>query len=80
LKHISYSDVFEIDHDHDDQELIQPGDLVRTGPNLFPHFSVVAVSGEKAWVRNVQTGVDGITALTRCRKVDGPPSAPQLDA
>jgi hypothetical protein len=80
LKHISYSDVFAIDHDHDDQEPIEPGDLVRTGPNLYPHFSVVAVSGEKAWVRNVQTGVDGITALARCRKVEGSAGAQRLRA
>ncbi|HET9159881.1 MAG TPA: hypothetical protein VFN88_04655, partial [Caulobacteraceae bacterium] len=70
-------DVFAIDHDRTEDEDIQPGDIVRTGPNLYPHYTVVAVSGEKAWVRNVQTGVDGLTPLTRCRKING---APALDA
>ena len=47
----SFSDVFSISHDRDYEEQILPGDLVRAGPNLFPHFEVVAVNGDKAWVR-----------------------------
>src|SRR5438105_2572017 len=54
----SYSDVYAIDHDRDYEEEISVGDLVRTGPNLFPHFEVVAVHGEKAWVRNTANGSD----------------------
>ena len=68
---VSYADVFGLeDHRHD--EHIQAGDMVRTGPNLFPHFTVVAVDGDKAWVRNVQSGMDGLAALHRCRKINGP--------
>jgi hypothetical protein len=67
----SYSDVFSIDHDRGYDEEIQPGDLVRTGPNLFPHFEVVAVHGDKAWVRNVQNGADHLALLSRCRKING---------
>jgi hypothetical protein len=70
---ISYSDLYEIDHNRDYEEDVRAGDLVRTGPNLFPHFIVVAVAGDKAWVRNVQTGVDGIAQLSRCRKINGEP-------
>jgi hypothetical protein len=70
----SYSDVYAIDHDRTEHEDIQVGDLVRTGPNLYPHYTVIAVSGEKVWVRNVQTGVDGLTPLTRCRKINGGPT------
>ena len=73
----SYSDIYAIDHDRDVEEDIQPGDMVRTGPNMYPHFTVIAVNGEKVWVRNVQTGVDGLTPLSRCRKING---APALDA
>ena len=65
----SYSDVFAIEHDRGYDEDISVGDLVRTGPNLFPHFEVVAVHGDKAWVRNVQTGLDGVTSISRCRKI-----------
>jgi len=53
-----YSDVFSINHDRDFEDDIQAGDLVRSGPNLFPHFEVIAASGDKAWVRDVQTGAD----------------------
>ena len=66
----SYSDVYAIEHDRDLEEEIHPGDLVRTGPNLYPHYTVVAVSGDKVWVRNADNGADGITSLDRCRKID----------
>jgi hypothetical protein len=69
----SYSDVFSIDHDRDYHEDIQAGDLVRTGANFFPHYEVVAVHGDKAWVRNVQSGSDHLALLSRCRKINGQP-------
>jgi hypothetical protein len=65
----SYSDVFAISHNRGYDEDIQAGDLVSTGPNLFPRFLIVAVSDGKAWVRNVQGGLDSITDLDRCRRV-----------
>jgi hypothetical protein len=68
----SYSDVFDIEHDRDYHEEILAGDIVRTGQNFFPHFEVLAVHGEKAWVRNVQNGVDSLALLARCRKINGP--------
>lgn len=73
---VSYADVFDIGQDEQDEEAIQSGDLVRTGPNLFPHFTVVAVDGDKAWLRNVQTGMDALAPLGRCRKINGPHAAP----
>ena len=66
---VSYSDVFSINHDREHDEEIQVGDLVRTGPNLYPHYTVIAVNGDKAWVRNVQNGLDGVTSISRCRKI-----------
>ncbi|WP_334162987.1 hypothetical protein [Phenylobacterium sp.] len=67
----SYSDVFSISHERGYEEEIQAGDIVRTGPNLFPHFEVVAVHGDKAWVRNVVNGADHLALLSRCRKING---------
>ncbi len=66
---VSYSDVFSITHERDHDEEIAPGDLVRTGPNLHPHHQVIAVQGEKAWIRNVQNGLDAVTNVNRCRKI-----------
>jgi hypothetical protein len=65
----SYSDVFDIEHDRDYHEEIHPGDVVRTGVNAFPHFEVLAVNGDKAWLRNVQNGADSLALLSRCRKL-----------
>jgi hypothetical protein len=71
----SYSDVFDITHEREFDEQILAGDLVRTGPNAFPYFKVIAVYGDKVWVRDVQYGSDGITRLAVCRKINGPVTA-----
>jgi len=65
----SYADVFSLALDPAQAEEIGPGDLVRSGPNLFPHYEVLAVHGEKAWVRNVQTGEHHLAMRTRCRRI-----------
>jgi hypothetical protein len=67
----SYSDVFSISHERGYDEEIRAGDLVRTGDNFFPHFEVVAVHGDKAWVRNVSNGSDHLAMVSRCRKING---------
>ena len=67
----SYSDVFSISHERGYEEEIRVGDLVATGVNLFPHFEVVAVHGDKAWVRNTANGADHLALLSRCRKING---------
>ena len=64
---LSYSDVFAISHERDSDEVIRIGDLVRTGPNFHPHFEVIALSGDRAWVRNVVTGDDSLAWMSRCR-------------
>ncbi len=71
----SYSDVFSISHARGFEEPIVAGDLVRTGANSFPQYQVIAVCGDKVWVRDVQYGSDGITSLDLCRKIDGPAAA-----
>lgn len=69
----SYSDVFSINHDREYEEDIRVGDIVRTGPNLYPHFEVIAVHGEKAWVRHLDNGSDHLAMISRCRKINGQP-------
>ena len=68
----SYLNVYGIEHTPT-QDAIEAGDLVCTGPNAWPQFRVIAVHDNVAWVRNTQTGVDGLTATGRCRKVNGQP-------
>lgn len=64
----SYSDVFAISHDRDYDEEILVGDQVRMGSNMYPHYAVIAISGDKAWVRNTSNGVDALALLSRCRR------------
>ena len=71
----SYSDVFDISHNREFDEQIAAGDLVRTGANAFPHYRVIAVYGEKVWVRDVQYGSDSITSLSFCRKIEAAAAA-----
>ena len=66
---VSFSDIFGIRYERGGEEVIQPGDVVRTGENQRPQYAVLAVAGDKAWVRNVDSGMDGIVELNRCRKV-----------
>jgi hypothetical protein len=54
------------------EDLISAGDWVTTGANVAPHYHVIAICGDKAWIRDVERGHDGITALCRCHKVEGP--------
>jgi hypothetical protein len=67
---VSYSDVFSIKLDREHDEEIFPGDTVRMGQNLYPHFEVIAVNGDKAWVRNLQTGEDHLALTARCRNIE----------
>jgi hypothetical protein len=71
----SYSDVFSISLERDYDEEIRSGDMIRTGANFFPHFQVLAVHGDKAWVRDVQSGSDHLALLSRCRRINGQPLA-----
>lgn len=72
MLNVSYADLHEGGDHHGHDEDVQPGDLVRTGPNLYPHYTVIAIHGGTAWVRDVQTSRDGLTALDRCKKINGP--------
>jgi hypothetical protein len=69
---VSYTDLMEISVQHQGDQDVQVGDLIRTGPNLYPHYNVIAIHGDKAWVRDVQTGMDGLTNLANCKRINGP--------
>ncbi len=69
---VSFTDLIEISAQHVGDEDVQVGDLVKTGPNLYPHYTVIAIHGDKVWVRDVQTLMDGLTNLALCKKINGP--------
>ena len=72
MNSISYCDVFSLTLDREHDEAILAGDIVRTGTNDFPRFKVVAVHGDKAWLRDVQTGANHLAPLLRCRRMPQP--------
>lgn len=52
------------------QDRFTPGDLIRTGPNPYPRYRVVAVSGGKVWVRNMTTSADAVVDCARCALIE----------
>ena len=48
---------------------IHPGDVVRRSINRYPQYRVIAVSDGRAWVRDVQYGIDTVVPLEDFRKV-----------
>ena len=53
------------------------GDIVRTGDNFHPHYRVIAVSADRAWIRDVQRGTDHVIPLDRCRPIDDGAARPR---
>ena len=45
------------------------GDLVRTGANSHPQFRVIALTEDRAWIRNTQHGTDHVVPVERCRRI-----------
>ena len=58
-----------LDFSHDRAPELCVGDLVRTGDNLYPHYEIVAMSGDCAWIRDAQYGWDHVVPTARLQKV-----------
>jgi hypothetical protein len=54
-------------------DCLSVGDLVRTGANLHPHYRVIAITDDRAWIRDVQSGADHVVPIARCGKIMGRP-------
>jgi hypothetical protein len=48
---------------------VSVGDLIRTGENFHPHFRVIAVTDDRAWIRDVQHGTDHVVPIDRCQRI-----------
>ena len=48
---------------------ISVGDLIRTGENFHPHYEVIAITDDRAWVRDTQHGTDHVVPIDTCRRV-----------
>jgi hypothetical protein len=45
------------------------GDLVRTGDNRYPHYEIVAISGNRAWIRDVQYDTDHVVPVEGLHRI-----------
>ena len=45
------------------------GDLIRTAENLHPHYHVIAMTEDRAWIRDTQHGTDHIVPIDRCQRI-----------
>ena len=70
MARVSYADVFGINLHAEQADEIRPGDVVRTSNNNKPQYQVLAVQSDKAWVRNLDTKLDAIVELGRCRRIE----------
>ena len=77
---MSYLSAFKLEPVSYDNEL-QAEDRVCMGSNSTPEFFVVAVSGDKAWIRGISQQIDAVVDVRRCRKIDsaGRANAPAAD-
>lgn len=48
---------------------IMVGDAVRSGENLHPHYHVIALTADRAWIRDTQHGTDHVVPLDRCNRI-----------
>jgi hypothetical protein len=45
------------------------GDMIRTGENFHPHYQVIAMTEDRAWIRDTQHGTDHVVPIDRCRRI-----------
>ena len=45
------------------------GDVVATGTNSHPKYRLIAVTDDRAWIRDIQHGTDHVVPVDLCRKV-----------
>ena len=50
-------------------ERVSVGDMIRTGENFRPHYLVIAVTEDRAWIRDTQHGADHIIPIDRCCRI-----------
>jgi len=66
---VSYADLFGLKHEIPDWKPVHVGDEVVTGRNSGPHYRVLAVVDDKAWIRGLNRGHDHIVSVRRLRTV-----------
>ena len=47
---------------------LNPGDVCTHGANAFPRYRVIHVHEGRVWLRDIDSGVDGVVDATQCRR------------
>lgn len=68
---MTYISLFHVGRPTHD-EPIAVGDTVAVGADQMRQYEVMAVRGQKAWLREPITGMDAIVVAVRCRLVSRP--------
>jgi glucose dehydrogenase len=68
---MTYLNLFHVERPVYD-EAIAVGDVVTVGADPFRQYEVMAIRGQKAWLRDATTGMDNIVVAVRCRLVSRP--------
>jgi hypothetical protein len=58
-----------VDRDEETPNVIIVGDIVRSGVNRYPYYRVIAINGERAWVRDIQYGTDCVVAIAGFHRI-----------
>ena len=48
---------------------VSVGDVIRTSANFHPHYRVIAITEDRAWIRDTQHGTDHVVPLDRCQRI-----------
>ncbi len=67
---VSYANVFGLKREEGPWEPVAVGDLVTTGRNKHPRYTVIALADDKAWIRGLHQGRDHVVPVRRLRKLD----------
>ena len=46
--------------------------MIRTGHNCHPLYRVIAVTADRAWIRDIQHGTDHVIPIDGCTRIDKP--------
>ncbi|HEY2048780.1 MAG TPA: hypothetical protein VGH03_05530 [Caulobacteraceae bacterium] len=65
---MTYLNLFHVERPIYD-DAVAVGDTVTVGSDQFHQHEVMALRGQKAWLRDTDTGMDSIVVAVRCRLV-----------
>ena len=68
---MTYLNLFHVERPVYD-EAIAVGDTVAVGPDQSRLYEVMAIRGQKVWLRETVTRMDGVVAAARCQLVRRP--------